>query len=355
VYSTCLFCNQPLGSNESLESFPVGRRVAFDGAKGRLWVVCRKCERWNLSPIEERWEALEDAERLFRSTRTRVSTEHVGLARLAEGLELVRIGRPLRPEFAAWRYGDQFGRRRRRTILYGTGAALVFGGIIIGGAATGIASGAVLSQAGNWVNMWINARTLVKLRTDDGRVLKLKNPDLQQMRILPGDAPGELSLTLGKGKRFERFGGAQAERVASIVVPRLNVMGGNAQTVRDAVSRIEASGGPERFLVSTLREANRDRSADLPAGASERRRNLVRHQAGLLAKLPKPTRLAIEMALHEERERRALEGELRLLETAWKEAEEIAAISDDLVLPPGAREMIERERGGHSEETANGN
>jgi hypothetical protein len=60
------------------------------------------------------------------------------------------------------------------------------------------------------------------------------------------------------------------------------------------------------------------------------------------------------MALHEERERRALEGELRLLETAWKEAEEIAAISDDLVLPPGAREMIERERGGQSEDTLPG-
>jgi hypothetical protein len=24
-----------------------------------LWVVCRHCERWNLSPLEERWEAVE--------------------------------------------------------------------------------------------------------------------------------------------------------------------------------------------------------------------------------------------------------------------------------------------------------
>src|SRR5690606_5727839 len=69
LYSTCIFCNGALGTNEVLEDFPVGRRIAFDAARGRLWVVCRRCERWNLSPIEERWEAIEAAERIFRETR----------------------------------------------------------------------------------------------------------------------------------------------------------------------------------------------------------------------------------------------------------------------------------------------
>jgi hypothetical protein len=36
------------------------------------------------------------------------------------------------------------------------------------------------------------------------------------------------------------------------------------------------------------------------------------------------------MALTEESERRALEGELAALEAAWREAEEIAAIADAL-------------------------
>ncbi|MDH3570746.1 MAG: hypothetical protein OER89_11260, partial [Gemmatimonadota bacterium] len=85
----------------------MGRRLAFDPTKGRLWVVCRKCERWNLTPLEERWEAFEECERLFRATRIRASTDNIGIAKLKEGLELVRIGEPLRPEFAAWRYGDQ--------------------------------------------------------------------------------------------------------------------------------------------------------------------------------------------------------------------------------------------------------
>ncbi|WP_419165580.1 hypothetical protein [Candidatus Palauibacter sp.] len=114
MYKTCLFCNRSLRSNEVVEAFPVGRRLAFDSAKGRLWVVCRHCQRWNLTPLEERWEAIETCEKLFRRTRVRTSSDNIGLARHPEGLELVRIGEPLRPEFAAWRYGDQFGRRRRR-------------------------------------------------------------------------------------------------------------------------------------------------------------------------------------------------------------------------------------------------
>jgi hypothetical protein len=78
MYSACIFCNRPLGSNSVIEEFPVGRRLAFDAEKGRLRVVCRSCERWNLSPLEQRWEAVEAAERLFRGTRLRVSTENVG-------------------------------------------------------------------------------------------------------------------------------------------------------------------------------------------------------------------------------------------------------------------------------------
>jgi hypothetical protein len=112
-----LFCSGALGRNESLEHFPVGRRLAFDAAKGRLWVVCPSCRRWNLSPLEIRWEAIEEAERAYRGTRLRASTEHIGLAKLKEGTELVRIGRPLLPEFAAWRYGSVFRRRHRKAIV----------------------------------------------------------------------------------------------------------------------------------------------------------------------------------------------------------------------------------------------
>src|SRR5688572_16208529 len=114
MYSTCLYCGAKLGGNDMLERFPVGRRIAFDAPKSRLWVVCMGCTRWNLSPLEERFQAIEDCERLYRSTYVRVSTGHIGMARMKDGLDLVRIGAPLRPEFAAWRYAGEFFSRRNR-------------------------------------------------------------------------------------------------------------------------------------------------------------------------------------------------------------------------------------------------
>ena len=62
MYATCIFCHGKLGTNEVIEPFPVGKRLAFDASLGRLWVVCASCGRWNLSPLEERWEAIAGTE-----------------------------------------------------------------------------------------------------------------------------------------------------------------------------------------------------------------------------------------------------------------------------------------------------
>ena len=165
MYSTCLFCTSHLGRNEVIERFPVGGRLAFDAARGRLWVVCRACGRWNLSPLEERWEAIEQCERRFRATRLHFSTDEIALARLPEGLELVRIGAPQRPEFAAWRYGDQFERRRMRTLAV-TGGLVTVGGLAL---ATGSAmlaqavvpAGGLLWQLGSWLHSRRHQRKII--------------------------------------------------------------------------------------------------------------------------------------------------------------------------------------------------
>jgi len=332
MYSTCIFCNGSLGANEVLEDFPVGRRVAFDAARGRLWVVCRKCERWNLSPIEERWEAIEAAERIFRDTRMRVSTDQVGLARHREGLELVRIGSPQRPEFAAWRYGDQFGRRRRRTLIVGGAAAGVLGTVAIAGVVTGVVSGVVFAQSGNIMNLWQNGRTLVRVRADDGELLKLKRPDLQTAQMRP-DGDGFILELHRKKKAHRVFTGSEAQRIASVMMPRVNATGARAVMVQRAVRELEEAGGPDAYLDALLRR---------PRIRTRTRQRFLEPQGLELGKLPTPSRLALEMALHEEQERRALEGELRALELAWQEAEEVAAIADDLLLPDGIRRMLGR-------------
>jgi hypothetical protein len=331
MYTNCMFCQKDLGENRVVEAFPVGRRLAFDADRGRLWVVCRKCERWNLTPLEERWEAVETLERLYRETRVRSQTSNIGLAKHAEGLEMVRVGRPLREEFAAWRYGDQFGRRRRNTILVTTGVVAGLGVAAVAGLATGVISASLLGQSGNFVSLFVNGRTVASVKDEDGTLIKLKRPDLEKVRLFATEDDQGWGVRVKKGKREPVYTGEDARRVAARLLPRINAGGGGRSVVQDAVARIEESGHPEEFL----------------RGVTEwRKQGFLGDQTGLVSKLPKPTRLALEMALHEESERRALEGELWRLEQAWKEAEEIAAIADGLLVPEGTDAFLERHREG---------
>jgi hypothetical protein len=242
----------------------------------------------------------------------------------------VRIGRPLRPEFAAWRYGDQFGRRRKRALTYtATGLALLAGVTFLAPVAIG---GTGLGGYYAW-QIWeaVRERSMqAKLHTDDGRVIKLRKPDLKEVRLRPSDDGHGFRLSVLKGRKQEWFEGDQAERFASQIIPKVNEAGGKKQAVQAAVREIEHHGHPDRFL------------ADLVTGDRFQSKKGV---PGYINKMPEPTKLALEMALHEEAERRALEGELSRLEQAWEEAEEIAAIADGLILPTGAADFIERHRG----------
>lgn len=325
MFSTCLFCHRSLDANEVIEHLPIGRRIAFDPARGRLWVVCRHCERWNLTPFDDRWEALEECEREFRGTRLRQSTDNVGLARVKEGLDLVRIGEPLRPEFAAWRYGDQFGRRRRRAILYTAGGVAAVGAVLGGAAMLGIGVGFYPQFA----HAFLQSRTAVKVRDGGGRLLRVRYAHLQAARLIQGPVGTPWALELRHVKGRETFHGDEALRIAGLILPKVNRSGASASRVEAAVRDLERLGGPAAFL-----EAG-PRGHVVPASVK---------RGGALHRLPVPTRLALEMALHEEEEHRALAGELRRLEAAWKEAEEIAAIADRLTVPDDALDALDRAR-----------
>lgn len=326
-----MFCKKPLGSNEVVESFPVGRRLAFDAAKGRLWVVCTKCRRWNLSPLEERWEAVENCERLFRATPMRASTENIGIACHREGLDLVRIGRPPRGEFAAWRYGGRFRRRYRSEMLGGVGAIGI--GIAIGSLPIAIPAGLVLTGTWGYI-AWSYLRPLAKVRVGgDGSgpvaaedVATFRLRALRSIRLLPDQDKSGFMVEVKKGVRNALFRGEDARRVVAALVPRVNARGGSRRTIQDAVQAIESSGHPNRFLTEVTSQRHYGLHGDV----------------GYLRNMRVPAQLALEMALHEEQERRALEGELWILEQAWREAEEIAAIADDLLLPAGTDAFFDR-------------
>ncbi len=340
MYSTCLFCKTDLGANEAIEHFPVGRRLAFDAAKGRLWVVCRKCERWNLTPLEERWEAIEECERSYRGTKLRVSTEEIGLARLSEGIELVRIGKPLRPEFAAWRYGDQFGKRRRRNMVQGAAIVVGIAAVPMLGPLVGISF-----AGGGWnifqgvnatVNMIQARRVVARFPAADGTPLLVRAKQVKEALVLPpvGREPWGLTVAHRTARdpsvRWWRYDpeseksvlrGEDAMRAAAQLLPHLNRNGASGRVVASAVKLATENDDPAMTFNAAAREAVKHRDWNSWG------------EYGKLSKIPAEIRLALEMVSHEDSERRALEGELYLLEEAWKDAEEIAGISDDLFLP----------------------
>ncbi len=333
MYSTCIFCQKSLGSNEVIESFPIGRRLAFDSARGRLWVVCKHCERWNLSPLETRWESIEECERAFHGTRLRVSTDNVGMARLSEGLALVRIGEPLRPEFAAWRYGDQFGRRRRRAVLIGGGALVAVGAVLAGAAAVGASLGSFAGIYGNIPNM-IHGMRRVKVKTHDGRVLTVRGTSFNAAKLSSDpDSRTPMLQFKHKGKKHV-FEGEEAIRVATTLLPAVNFSGASKKSVRAAVQRLETFDGSEGYLKA------------LWAGQADKLMKTSRKglQPQSLQSLASATRITLEMALHEEQERRAIRGELRVLEAAWREAEEIAGIADNMFVPAETEAQLEAMR-----------
>ncbi|MGE3615989.1 MAG: hypothetical protein AB7L66_08940 [Gemmatimonadales bacterium] len=331
MYRTCIHCLSDLETNDSIERLAVGRRLAFDAGRGRLGGVCRHCERWNLTPVEDRWEAIEDCERRFRAARRRYSTDQIGLARLPDGLELVRIGDPLRPEFAAWRYGDQFGRRRRKLhVRIGIGIAVAAGFV-----AAPVALGAGLGSA--WgtfeflmhgYNYWLyraTRRHLAHLDVGGGTRLPITaaqaaNTEIgeestgeQLVLLVPARNPGGFV----QRRELIRIDGPAAIEAAGQLLRVVNRQGASRRQVEEAAVLLDESGPPEEHLASLVSQVRVKRYSG--------QRELLRQ--------PAPLRLALEMATHERAERIWLTGELEALEQAWQSAEALAAIADRLALP----------------------
>lgn len=357
MFTTCIHCTQSLGQNEAFEGFPVGSRLAFDGQKGRLWVVCRSCGRWNLSPLDERWEAIEAMESRFRDSRLRVSTDNVGLARLREGVDLIRIGVPQRPEMAAWRYGDQFGARRNRQLLI-TGAVVGSAAAIVGGiAALGVSVGSfagVYANGGVW-DALINGRqgkSIGHVVLPDGRLVELQRKHARMSALDRSVDDGILRLRLESVQGTHLLTGDDALKAAQRIMPTVNRFGGSRAKVQDAVQLLEAAGDPQRVWTMVQQQhgwQSGDKQWGVTAKSSTGKRDAVQKMPGTLHALDVRSRLALEMALHEETERRAMDGELAKLEQAWREAEEIAKIADDMFTPQAIESRLEQLRLGRSE------
>lgn len=336
MYKTCLFCHDDLGTNEVVESLAIGRRVAFDPAKGRLWVVCAGCGRWNLTPFDERWEALDECERLFRATRLRFATDNIGLAQPVWGFELVRIGKALQPEVAAWRYGSKILSRAPTVAGYAR--------------SLGVNRKAVMRLR----TMTRKHEVLTRVRYGNDRIA-VRFAHLPSAELLRPDRDQVWRLTVRHDHGVVTMEGVEAMKAARVILTALNDGSAPESLVRSALEKLDDAGNSHSYF---------GRVAALALNSSWGRRPVVRGLLGdpgteqslaerLIVRLTARSfwsrggtgseertplhwisdvdRLALEMAANEDAERRALESELSELQEAWREAEEIAAIADRLL------------------------
>lgn len=385
MYSTCLFCSQPLGTNEAIESFPVGTRVAFDAWRGRLWAVCRGCGRWNLAPIEERWEAVEAADKLFADTRRRVQSENIGLARLADGTRLIRVGEALPGELAAWRYGGELVSRRSRNMMLG-GAGIIAGGAVLAGLPLIVSAGVPVTllsssvQIAAHVQMARDRRKIVHVvpatASPTGDDLVIRRSDLYDASLRQlEDGDFGIDMKAKPPARISRWSermtpewpavqlrGDAARNVVSRAMVAYNHRGAKLTEIERALRSIEQAGGAHEFAYNAAASnavLARSMARAPAAGGGASLKQIIGTFKGEIIpvtkyradftdgrpRLAKTDALALEMALHEEAERHALEGELAALEAAWREAEEIAHIADALPgEPPPAVDTARRIR-----------
>ncbi len=378
MYSACIHCQRDLGRNEAIEHLPIGRRIAFDEAAGRLWVICAGCARWNLVPFESRWEAIEAGEKLYRDSPKRMSTGQIGLAKTSDGTELVRIGAPLRPEMAAWRYGPSFLSRRWKYATTTLPATLILSvgwqfvalptndiGVRLA-AALGIAGFAGLLQ-----NRWITGRTQAVMplgstlshvsrsmvrqvivepsANDTARIwIPAMTRDVKDLPFLAvpmagvrsliarlhGDYSQSAYLASGAPSHFTMVEGDEAQRALRVILPLLHEDGSTSKKVAEATAHLTARN-------TTMHQ--------LLYGDPKSQDRLERTQLG---NIYKPRRLALEMFVHEDSERRWLAGELLDLEEEWRRANEIAVIADALLRDPAVEQSLNALRDkapGHTE------
>jgi len=301
MFHTCVFCGSALPGNERLEHFPVGRRVAYDPERGRLWAVCGACGRWNLAPFEERWEALEELERLAAGgARTLARTDNVALL-TAPGLDLVRVGPARLAEESWWRYGRDLLRRRRSAALLLTLDLLIlpvftplarhqaFGRFAHVGEGTCPKCGA----AG--VRMTWSEAGRGRLALDEASRMAIEFGCLRCGASEPGAGP--------------TFTGAEAERVMRGFLARAHFGGAPREVVTASAQAIDAAGSAEGYVREIARGGQ-------PLWQLEQ---------------SAPRSVALEIALNDDAERRLLRADAAMVERQWEEEERIAAIADRLV------------------------
>ena len=330
MYTTCAFCAGALGGDGGGSGLAVGRRFAFDAWRSRAWVICQRCGRWNLTPFDDREATIAALERMATGGRVAATSDQVSLMRNGS-YDVVRVGKPPRPEYATWRYGERVKARERERLKFIIPAtAIAIGGMVAFNFAVGGSMAYIVGQipgaADNIYTRMVGNRMVPGIESPVcarcGHVMVLRAKHVQDAR-LTHTAHEDIALLMMcpackvYGAQLE---GPDAEQALRAGLTFVNLKKGKKikRKAEEAAGYVDRHGGPERFIRVTTR-------IEKPVSA------LVGAEA-----------LALEMAVDEQ-------AELRELERQWQQAEEIANIADGLLVDPSIEaelEAVRRRAGG---------
>ena len=340
MYSHCIGCSRRFGIDSSIQGLPLNAHFAFDQIQGRLWLICERCGEWNLWALEERWELLQECGALFERSRDRIRVDGLSIAEV-NGIKLTNVGKSTLPDMLAWRYGRRITHKVRRTQLRlvqfssGSLAAGVVGwlgglwnpllplGLLVGAVWAHVA---VVGASASSRPVWVHCEPGAPPRFVSAKQLLTSNLEI--------DKKGELSLEIGATAQPIRVFGTELTLLLMRFLPRINGISATPDDVSRAVELAEVlshSAGPVVALVDRVRR----RSIRL-----DRRKINPREWLGMT----NIERVALEIMLNQEFERRVLAGDAAILRRAHEQAEKIAAIADNLLIPDALVESFHRLR-----------
>jgi hypothetical protein len=344
MYSRCIRCHRSLGTNSEIAHLAVGRRIAFDTEKGRLWAICTHCDQWNLAPIEERWEALEECARVADSAEAKSGRNGIGVARTATGLELLRVGELSAVDIANSRYGRRIA-KRLRTLL---GIAICLAIIVIElGIRAGMDTRSVLTgfyvvaAAGALAAAFFSnpPRILPTSFAIGGKRRRLWPWEFSAIKIELSQDSGRPCIRTDAEHCLE---GRAAVQLLGAILPVLN--GGDCAiaSVRIALARVNDAERRTRTHTTSVERKHRDDpdSPHLPRVLRPWERIAESIVGFHLIGLGPDARLALEMAVTEESELLELDADATGAAAAWPDQEQIASIADRLIVDENVETLL---------------
>lgn len=328
MFTRCIRCQRSLGENTELAHLRVGRRIAFDSSNGRVWVVCTRCDQWNLVPIEERWEALDECVRLAATAEARGTGTELGIAQTTSGLELLPVGGLSDADIATRRYRRRLSARQSRSRMFALmlAAAVVSLGIVASRATSSVEVGLYIGAVGlSWLGVVLSNppqfRPTVVHLTD--RTLRLWPWQVSTLRLESSDEARPV-IVIRRRHGTLRLAGGDAVGVLAAVLPRINGSSCALASVRTAAANVNE------------------------AEAQKRRRpwEHIANDSSVteLIHTPPERRLALEIAVTEELEQSELTARATSLGASVSDEEAIAEIADDLLVPDDVAQRLRKAR-----------